>query len=90
MDEVFEDLEGQVAVITGGARGLGLSMAQALARWRVKIALLDVLGDVSESAETVQRELEVESLGMTADVTDDRSLAAAFAEVSRTLGSPAF
>ena len=37
---VFDDLEGQVAVITGGARGLGLSMAQALARWGVKIGLL--------------------------------------------------
>ena len=44
--KVFEDLEGQVAVITGGARGLGLSMAQALAKWRAKIALLDVLAEV--------------------------------------------
>ena len=85
---VFEDLAGQVAVITGGARGLGLSMAQALARWKTKIALLDVLEDVKGSAETIQRELDVESLGVVADVTDDRSIAAAFAEVSRTLGSP--
>ena len=85
---VFEDLAGQVAVVTGGARGLGLSMAQALARWRVKIALLDVLADVGDSAEMVQRELDVESLGISADVSDDRSVAAGFAEVSRTLGSP--
>ena len=85
---VFEDLEGQVAVITGGARGLGLTMAQALAKWRAKIALLDVLADVKDSAETVQRELVVESLGVVTDVTDDRSVAAAFAEVTRTLGSP--
>ena len=85
---VFEDLEGQVAVITGGARGLGLSMAQALAKWRAKTALLDVLADVKDSAETVQRELEVESLGVVPDVTDDRSVAAAFGEVGRTLGSP--
>jgi hypothetical protein len=85
---VFEDLEGQVAVITGGARGLGLSMAQALAKWRAKIALLDVLAEVKDGAETVQRDLDVESLGVVADVTDDRSVAAAFAEVGRTLGSP--
>jgi NAD(P)-dependent dehydrogenase (short-subunit alcohol dehydrogenase family) len=85
---VFEDLEGQVAVITGGARGLGLSMARALAKWRAKIALLDVLADVEDSAGTVQREFEVECLGVVADVTDDRSVAAAFAEVGRTLGSP--
>jgi len=85
---VFEDLAGQVAVITGGARGLGLSMAQALAKWRAKIALLDVLAEVKDVAETVQRDLDVESLGVVADVTDDRSVAAAFAEVGRTLGSP--
>jgi NAD(P)-dependent dehydrogenase (short-subunit alcohol dehydrogenase family) len=85
---VFEDLEGQVAVIAGGARGLGYSMARALAKWRVKIALLDVLGEVKNSAKKIDRELEVESLGVVADVTDDGGVAAAFAEVSRTLGSP--
>lgn len=85
---MFEDLEGQVAVIAGGARGLGYSMARALAKWRVKIALLDVLGEVKNSAKKIDRELEVESLGVVADVTDDGSVAAAFAEVSRTLGSP--
>jgi NAD(P)-dependent dehydrogenase (short-subunit alcohol dehydrogenase family) len=52
--KVFEDLAGQVAVITGGARGLGFSMAQALARWGTKMALLDVLAEVKDSAETVQ------------------------------------
>jgi NAD(P)-dependent dehydrogenase (short-subunit alcohol dehydrogenase family) len=86
--KVFEDLEGQVAVITGGARGLGLSMAQALAKWGVKIALLDVLADVKNSAETVQRELGVESVGVVADVTDDGSVGEAFDDVNRTLGSP--
>jgi NAD(P)-dependent dehydrogenase (short-subunit alcohol dehydrogenase family) len=86
--KVFEDLAGQVAVITGGARGLGLSMAHGLARWGVKIALLDVLPEVNTSAETMQREFGVQSLGVTGDVTDDGSVAAAFAEVSRTLGSP--
>jgi NAD(P)-dependent dehydrogenase (short-subunit alcohol dehydrogenase family) len=86
--KVFEDLEGQVAVITGGARGLGLSMAQALAKWGVKIALLDVLADVKNTAETVQRELGVESVGAVVDVTDDGSVGAAFDDVNRRLGSP--
>jgi NAD(P)-dependent dehydrogenase (short-subunit alcohol dehydrogenase family) len=86
--KVFEDLEGQVAVITGGARGLGLSMAQALAKWGTKIALLDVLPEVKNSAETLQRELAVASVGVVADVTDDGSVAAAFAEVGRALDTP--
>jgi NAD(P)-dependent dehydrogenase (short-subunit alcohol dehydrogenase family) len=86
--KVFEDLEGQIAVITGGARGLGFTMAQALAGWGVKIALLDVLSEVANSAETVQREFGVESTGLVADVTDDGGVAAAFDQVGRTLGSP--
>jgi len=86
--KVFEDLAGQVAVITGGARGLGLTMAQALAKWGTKIALLDILADVTNSAETAQRESGVESVGLVTDVTDDASVAAAFADVGRTLGSP--
>jgi len=86
--KVFDDLEGHVAVITGGARGLGLSMAQALAKWGTKIALLDVLEEVMSSAEAVQRELAVESVGVVADVTDDGSVAEAFRKVGRTLGAP--
>ena len=85
---MFEDLAGQVAVITGGARGLGLSMAHGLARWGVKIALLDVLPEVNTSAQTVHRQFGVQSVGVTGDVTDDGSVAAAFGEVSRLLGSP--
>ena len=84
---MFEDLAGQVAVITGGARGLGFSMAQALAKWGAKIALLDVLAGVENSAVTVQHELATESVGVVADVTDDGSVAEAFGEVSRALGS---
>jgi NAD(P)-dependent dehydrogenase (short-subunit alcohol dehydrogenase family) len=63
-------------------------MAQALAKWGTKIALLDVLTEVKNSAETVQRELAVDSVGVVADVTDDGSVATAFAEVGRALGSP--
>jgi NAD(P)-dependent dehydrogenase (short-subunit alcohol dehydrogenase family) len=40
---MLEDLNGQVAVVTGGARGLGFSMAGALARLGVRVALLDML-----------------------------------------------
>ena len=40
---MFEDLAGRVAVVTGGARGLGLSMARALARHGVNVGLVDLL-----------------------------------------------
>jgi NAD(P)-dependent dehydrogenase (short-subunit alcohol dehydrogenase family) len=80
---VFEDLEGKVAVVTGGARGLGLSMARALARHGVRIGLVDLLEEVEESAAALP-----EAVGTTADVTSADDVAAAFARVSEQLGSP--
>ena len=38
---MYEGLKGQVAVVTGGAAGLGLSIAKALAAEGVKLAILD-------------------------------------------------
>jgi NAD(P)-dependent dehydrogenase (short-subunit alcohol dehydrogenase family) len=80
---VFEDLEGKVAVVTGGARGLGLSMARALARHGVRIGLVDLLEEVEESAAALP-----DAVGTTADVTSADDVAAAFAHVSKQLGSP--
>ena len=84
---MLEDLNGQVAVVTGGARGLGFSMAGALARLGVHVALLDMLADVTDSAKTLAA-AGVKTLGLRVDVTSEDALAAAFAEVSRELGSP--
>ena len=86
---MFEDLAGRVAVVTGGARGLGLSMGRALARHGVDVGLVDLLDDVEASAAALADDLGVESVGTTADVTSADEVAAAFAHVSATLGSPA-
>jgi NAD(P)-dependent dehydrogenase (short-subunit alcohol dehydrogenase family) len=85
---VFEDLEGKVAVVTGGARGLGLSMATALARHGVRVGLVDLLDDVEASAASLAEEAGVETVGATADVTSADEVAAAFARVSERLGNP--
>lgn len=84
---MLEDLDGQVAVVTGGARGIGFSLAGALARQGVHVALLDLLASVTDSAETLAA-AGVRTLGLRADVTSEEALAAAFAEVDRELGSP--
>lgn len=85
---MLEDLEGQVAVVTGGARGLGLSMAGALARHGVHVALLDRLETVAESAERLAAERGIRALGTRADVTAADEVGAAFAAVERELGGP--
>ena len=40
---MITDLNGRTAVITGGARGIGLTVARSLAADGAKIALLDLL-----------------------------------------------
>ncbi|MEO8688994.1 MAG: SDR family oxidoreductase [Solirubrobacteraceae bacterium] len=85
---MFEDLEGKVAVVTGGARGLGLSMGRALARHGVRVGLVDLLVDVDASAAALAEEAGASAVGATADVTSADDVAAAFACVSEALGSP--
>ncbi len=81
-------LEGRVAVVTGGARGLGFAMAQALARHGADIALVDLLDTVGDSAQRLARESGRRVIGVPADVTDEASVAAMFARVTDELGTP--
>ena len=84
---MFDDLAGSVAVVTGGARGLGLSIARALGRNGVRLGLVDLLDSVETSAAQLGED-GVEAVGVTADVTSADDVAAAFAQVSQRLGSP--
>jgi NAD(P)-dependent dehydrogenase (short-subunit alcohol dehydrogenase family) len=80
------DLRGQVAVVTGGGRGLGRAFATALAAAGARVAVLARSAD--ELQETVAR---IERAGgtaqaFTADVTDDPAVAQGFAAVERAFG----
>lgn len=76
-------LSGRVALITGGARGIGLGTAQAMHRRGARVALVDI--DASE-AERSATGLGEGALGIGGDVTDRKSLAAAVATVREQLG----
>lgn len=84
---MFEDLAGQTAVVTGGARGLGLSLATALASQGVSVALLDVLPQVTESAATLAADHGVRAAGYVVDVTDPDAVDAAVAQAAADLGT---
>jgi sorbose reductase len=85
---VSSDLIGRVAVVTGGARGLGLSMATALARVGARIALMDLLDEVESSAALLAADYGVDTVGLRADVTSAESVAKAFEEAADKLGTP--
>ncbi len=46
----MKELEGQVALVTGGSRGIGLAIAHELSRGGAKVAVLARNGSVAESA----------------------------------------
>lgn len=85
---MFDDLKGQTAIITGGARGLGYSLAAALAAQGVNVALLDLLPTVEVSAQKLVSAHGVSSRGYVVDVTDSDAVESAFALASEEVGVP--
>lgn len=76
----------RVAVITGGASGMGLASAQRLAAQGHRVALLDLDGDAATSAaEELQRAGAI-AVGIGVDVTDRPAVDAAMAKVRAELG----
>lgn len=84
----FPDLAGRVAVVTGGARGIGYSLASALARSGVRVGLIDLLPEVEESAQRLAAETGAATAASRADVTDATSVDAAFGVIRERLGIP--
>jgi NAD(P)-dependent dehydrogenase (short-subunit alcohol dehydrogenase family) len=81
-------ISGRTAVITGGARGIGLTLARALAAEGVGVALLDLLDTVDDAAKSIADELNVPTYAQRVDVTDQAAVADAFHVVRKRLGVP--
>lgn len=72
------ELDGHVAVVTGGASGIGLACARGLAREGCRIALWDVSAEVKDFGSA--------SLGVVVDVSVLRAVEAAVRETETALG----
>ncbi len=77
-------VDGQVALITGGARGLGFATARRLGSEGAAVALFDVDGEaVAEAAATLEEE-GVRALWRAVDVTDEHAVGNAVQAVLST------
>lgn len=77
------DIRGKVAVVTGGASGLGRATAAALAAAGARVAIVDLApGPVAAAAG------EIGALGLACDVADGPGSEAAMARIAADLGAP--
>ena len=82
MARTFE-LAGKVAIVTGGARGIGFGTAQALAKRGAVLVIVDLDNRAAESA---AGRLPGGALGLAADVTDRGAMQRVVATVTERLG----
>jgi len=75
--------QGQTAIVTGGASGLGLSITRRLQSAGVFVAVLDLDPKLFPSLE---KEFGAKGACLTADVTDEASVKTAVAEVMKRRG----
>jgi 3-oxoacyl-[acyl-carrier protein] reductase len=77
------DLNGQVAVITGGAQGIGFAIAKRLVASGAKVSLWDMNAELLASAKA---ELGAAASTIAVNITSYEAIAAAVAEVETSLG----
>ncbi|HEX4588035.1 MAG TPA: SDR family NAD(P)-dependent oxidoreductase [Mycobacterium sp.] len=77
----------RVAVVTGGASGMGEATCHELGRHGHKVAVLDIDGGAAQRVAEDLRAHGVTALGVAADVTDRPMVEEAFAKVRSELGS---
>ena len=76
----------RVAVVTGGASGMGEAICHALRGTRTRVVVLDIDDHGAQRVAENLREVGAEALAVAADVTERSAVEAAFAKSRKELG----
>jgi NAD(P)-dependent dehydrogenase (short-subunit alcohol dehydrogenase family) len=82
-----QELEGRVAVVTGGASGIGLGLARRFAAEGMRVVIGDVEEPALETAVTELREGGADAIGVPTDVTDPEQVEALALAAERKFGA---
>lgn len=86
-DNMDLQLEGKIAVVTGGSTGIGRATAEGLAREGVDVVCCARGADrIQEVADEMRRTYHVESLGVPADVTEPEDISTLVEQVLSSFG----
>ncbi len=84
----MNSLPGQVAVVTGAAQGLGYAIAKAYVAEGMKVALLDIRGDILRAVAAEFSRLGGDVLPVTVDLSDAADTQTAIDTVLEHYGTP--
>ena len=80
-------LKDHVAIITGGASGIGLAAAKAFAAEGAHVAIWDLSQHTGEMAAEIRTQYAVESVAITVDVTDEQTTRSALLQTQQIFQS---
>jgi NAD(P)-dependent dehydrogenase (short-subunit alcohol dehydrogenase family) len=87
----MQRLSNKVAIVTGGAQGIGFGIAAAMAQAGARVVIADLVADkAKEAAERISRETASDggsSIGMQIDVASKQSVDAAVAQTVEKFGT---
>ena len=83
----FEELKNKTCVLTGGGGVIGASLALALGKVGIKVAIVDIQKELADKAASlVFKETKTEAIGVSANVLEKSSLETAKKEINNKLG----
>jgi sorbitol-6-phosphate 2-dehydrogenase len=87
LEDEMREFEGKVALVTGGAQGLGQALCQRLAREGCDVVVADIkIEQAQATADEIAQSTGRRTLALRMDVTDEASVQAGFSQLMEMFG----